>query len=270
MLRGEEGLDRHRPRPRHGASGGVSRTGNTSRRPRADARESWSSRGAPSSRRAGPRSSETRPSSSRRARGARPSQLRSSCLWTPGSPRPWGSQTVHAAWTAAHLRDPESLERDTHQVDPGRRRLGKREAAPRLVRTLPPERAARVRGLADHGPQTAPRRTFALGENSRRPRTAAPTLDCVAPRAGFEPATRRLEGILKRTKIPKNDASLHENAFHGPHRLLQGVTSNVTTPPRRHLTWTGKLAQSRDYFGPIPSGRSCGRRSLSTGRLRRL
>ena len=41
---------------------------------------------------------------------------------------------------------------------------------------------------------TAPRRSLTLTENSRRPRTAAPTRDCVAPRAGFEPATRRLEG----------------------------------------------------------------------------
>ena len=42
------------------------------------------------------------------------------------------------------------------------------------------------------GPQTAPRFRSAIFVETRRPRTQAPTRDCVAPRAGLEPATRRL------------------------------------------------------------------------------
>ena len=71
------------------------------------------------------------------------------------------------------------------------------------------------RGFADaltaalDRPQTAPRADSAIFRDMRRPRTQAPTRDCVAPRAGLEPATRRLEGALKRTKILKSDAILH-------------------------------------------------------------
>jgi len=42
------------------------------------------------------------------------------------------------------------------------------------------------------GAQTAPRSYSSIFGETRRPRTQAPTRDCVAPRAGLEPATRRL------------------------------------------------------------------------------